>query len=79
MKTIWIGHLDDKFGYDLEVAAETEKECRDALLKEYVRAYKRRNGCHPKTDYYYGERSNYEVAKDEIFVYEAKLGEVEWT
>lgn len=41
----------DRFGYTLRCIALTEKECREAMISEYVRAYEQRNGENPKEVY----------------------------
>lgn len=79
-KKIYMATLD-RFGYELTVIAKTEKEAIDALMEEYVRAYKVRNGYDPREDIAYeygGDRSYYEVAKGDIGIYDFELGKVEW-
>lgn len=61
----------DRFGYSLEVFAETEKEARRALVKEYNRAYYNRNGCKPTSE----EIRN---RNEDIYIREVELNKVEW-
>ena len=78
---IYEGTLD-RFGYDLKVICNTEKECIDKLLKEYVRAYKQRNGGeNPRKEIAYDRHSDktyYEEAKEDIIISEYEIGKVEW-
>lgn len=83
MSKIYMATLD-RFGYDLTVIAKTKKEAEDALMEEYINAYKVRNGSDPREDMYEdmyeygGDRSYYEVAKGDIGIYDFELGKVEW-
>lgn len=76
--SIWLAELD-RFGYTLRVVGRTKEEARDALIKEYVKTYKEWNGIHPKKDIFYGDRSYYDSAVDEICPLELQFGEVDWT
>ena len=78
--SVWYGELD-RFGYVLKTVGATEKEVRDALSKEYIRAYKDINGTDPRKDltYYYNDESTYyDSAMEEMSVWEMTFGEVEW-
>lgn len=70
MKKIYIGTLY-RFGYDLTVAAETEKAARSALVKEYNRAYKMRNNCKPSSEEIRNRNEDMEIQE---FI----IGQVEW-
>ena len=80
-KYIYKGVLD-RFGYDLTVIAYTEEECKEQLMKEYVRVYKRDNpDSDPKKDIAYdrySERTYYNQALEDICVCKYELGKVEW-
>ena len=41
----------ERFGYTLQCIALTEKECKRAMIDEYVRAYKQQNGTDPEEAY----------------------------
>lgn len=41
----------DRFGYNLQCIALTEKDCKRAMIDEYVKAYKRENGTDPEEAY----------------------------
>lgn len=77
MKKIYIANLY-RFGYDLEVAAETEDEARENLLAEYIRAYKDINGSDPSEDITIYGNSYLENAGEDIEIREHELGKVEW-
>ncbi len=49
-KYVYFGMID-RFGYDINCIALTEKECRDAIIKEYIRVYKQENGTDPQKAY----------------------------
>ena len=49
-KYIWYGEVD-RFGYDLQCIALTEKECKRAMIDEYVKIYKKENGTDPEEAY----------------------------
>ena len=70
----------ERFGYTLTCVGQTEEEVRKAMMKEYTRAYKQRNGgLSPRKEYsYWGDQSDYDVAKEEMFVSEMPFGKVEW-
>lgn len=76
---VFIGQLE-RFGYTLTVVSATEKEAREALLKKYVKAYKARNGVHPKyeSDCYSSYSSYYDCAKEEMYIEEVELNQVLW-
>lgn len=76
---VFLGELD-RFGYALTCVGNTEEECVKALMKEYTRAYKQRNeGMTPgKCFSYEDDKSDYAIAKEEIYVRELSTGEVEW-
>jgi hypothetical protein len=68
--TIYIGTLD-RFGYELRVASHSEEETRKALLKDYRRAYKNRNGFYP-------DKETISTVNDDMNIDEFKLNEVHW-
>lgn len=61
----------DRFGYSLEVFADTEKEARKALVKEYNRAYYNCNGCKPTSE-------EIRSRNDDIIIREVELNKVNW-
>ncbi len=80
MNKIYIGTLD-RFGYELTVVCNTEPECKDELLKEYVKAYKKRNGGNPRKEIAYdrhSENSYYIEAEEDIVIREYTIGKVVW-
>lgn len=70
MKKVYVGTLY-RFGYDLTVVADSEKAVRSALVKEYNRAFKLRNGCKPNSE----EIRN---RNEDIEIREFVFGQVEW-
>ena len=40
-KTIYIGQMEEVFGYGLSVVANSKKECEDTMFKTYGKLYKR--------------------------------------
>lgn len=76
-ETIYICTLD-RFGYTLTTAGKTEKQAREAIIKEYVKTYKKwNNGADPRKE----ERRNgtyYDEMLEDLYVYELPIGEVEW-
>lgn len=78
--SVWYGELD-RFGYVLKVIGRTEEEVREALSKEYIKAYEDINGCDPREDltyYHDDEQTYYDNAMEDINVWEATFGKVEW-
>ena len=76
---VCIGELD-RFGYTLTCVGKSEDECIKAIMKEYTRAYKQRNcGLTPGKSFEHDDnKSDYAVAKEEIYVRELSFGEVDW-
>lgn len=77
---VWYAELE-RFGYTLQVVAGTEKEAKDALLAEYIKAFKRYNdGEDPRkcTEMYGEDRTYYEIAEEEIYATFMEFGKVEW-
>lgn len=77
--SVWIGELY-KFGYNLTVVGETEKEVKDALMSAYEKTYRDlNNDADPRKDKHerYGV-SYYDNALEDICVYEMLFGKVEW-
>lgn len=76
---VWLAELD-RFGYILRVVGRTKEEAEDALMKEYVKTYRNRNGSNPKNVSFYGaDESFYDVALSDMSVTEMPFGEVDWT
>lgn len=76
--SVWVGELD-RFGYVLQTVGRTEEEVREALSKEYIKAYKDINGTDPREDYiYFKESTYYDSAMEDISIWEATFGKVEW-
>lgn len=80
-KKIFLGRLE-RFNYELTVIDYTEKECREKLMKEYLRSFMRDNpGVNPKKELWdprYSNMTFYEVAEDSMSVIEMEIGKVEW-
>lgn len=78
---LFLGTLD-RFGYELTVIAHTEEECKKALMKEYLRVFKRDNpNLNPKKDLWderYSDMTFYEAAMNDIGFVEMEVGKVEW-
>lgn len=67
---IYYGELY-RFGYTLTVVADSEKKARSALVKEYNKAFKLRNGCAPSHEEVKNRNSD-------IRIIEMMPGQVEW-
>ena len=67
---IYVGTLD-RFGYVLRVIATSKAEAKRLLIAEYKNAYEEINHCRPS-------KETFKIAKDEIFVDEVEIGQVEW-
>ena len=68
----------DRFGCTLQVIGRTEEEARQAMIDEYLKIYKKENGCHPKDDMFWSDRSYWDVFLDELYVSKREFGKVEW-
>lgn len=75
--SVWIGELD-RFGYVLKTVGRTEDEVRDALSKAYIKTYEYINGNDPREDLSYGDTTYYDSAMEDINMWEATFGKVEW-
>lgn len=77
---VWYAELE-RFGYTLQTVAGTEKEAKDALLAEYIKAFKRYNdGQDPRRykEFFVEDRTCYEIAEEEIYTTFMEFGKVEW-
>lgn len=78
MKKIYIGSLY-RFGYDIQVAAKTEKEVKELLMAEYLKTYLEWNdGEDPREEESEWGNTYYENAEECIEIVEMELGKVEW-
>ena len=77
MEKVYLGQVE-RFGYVLTAVGRTEKEVKDALLKEYRKAYKDINGIDPKTDVTVSGRPFQEVFLEELDIEEMEFGKVVW-
>ena len=88
-KTVWFCEIE-RFGYTLQVIGRTKEVVREAMIKEYVRAYKRQNnGADPQKAYLLKKSGSseydsvdadyFETFLDELYVEEREFGKVEWT
>lgn len=72
----------DRFGYTLQVIGRTEEEARQAMIEEYIKAYKRENGVDPRDedeiDPRWGDHY-YTTFVEELYVEKREFGKVEWT
>lgn len=75
--SVWIGELD-RFGYVLKTVGRTKDEVKEALSKEYIKTYKDINDSDPRKDSYYGDTTYYDSAMEDINMWEATFGKVEW-
>ena len=79
-KCIYIASLY-RFGYDLTVAAESERDAVNALMSDYDEAFERYNGCEPSEIAYdrgETEKTYHDLAKEEIEIRSYEIGKVEW-
>lgn len=87
-KYVWFAEVN-RFGYFLQCIGNSESEVRDAIIEEYVRAYKTRNdGADPRAEYllkqngsdeYNAEDADYyEWFIEELYIEKRELGKVEW-
>ena len=69
----------ERFGYTLTAMGKTEREAKDAIIAEYVRAYMDENeGSHPiKDEHPYGG-TYYDNMLEDLSVEEIEFGVVEW-
>lgn len=88
-KTVWFCETE-RFGHTLQVIGRTKEEAREAMIKEYVRAYKRQNdGADPQQEYLLKQSGSdeysaadadyFEIFLDELYIEEREFGKVEWT
>ena len=80
-ETVWVAQLE-RFDYTLVAVGKTEKEAREAILKEYIKAFTDLNGEDPREtvaeEYGYDTTTFYDIAEEELFAEEVKFGEVKW-
>ena len=78
MKKIYVGTLY-RFGYDIQVAAKSEKEVKELLMAEYLKTYLEwNNGEDPREEESMWGGSLYDDAEESIEIVEMELGKVEW-
>ena len=68
----------ERFGYTLSTIALTEKEAKDAITEEYIKAFKDENGEHPSKCILPSNRTYMDIFNDELFVTKRELGSVSW-
>ena len=87
--TVWFCETE-RFGYTLQVIGRTKEEAKEAIIKEYVRAYKKQNdGADPQQayllrqsgseEYDFIDADYFETFLDELYIEEREFGKVEWT
>lgn len=72
----------ERFGYVLQAVGRTAKEAEDAVIAEYIRAFKDlNNGDDPAEvcdDEFFSTRSYLEFARDELYTEKVEFGKVVW-
>ena len=88
-KYVYFGEVD-RFGYMLECIDTSEEKVRNALIEEYIRVYKQRNGSDPREafelresgadedEYDNVDAEYYEHFLGDLVIQKRELGEVEW-
>ena len=69
----------ERFGYTLSTIALTEKEAKNAITEEYIKAFKDENGEHPNKSIAFDNRTYMDIFNDELFVTKRELGNVVWS
>ena len=72
----------ERFGYTLQCIGLSEAEVKEAMINEYVKAYKRKNGTDPRDEdeidpnwgYHY-----FTLFLGELYVEKREINKVEWT
>lgn len=75
-KYVYFGEVE-RFGYMLECIGLTEQETKEAMINEYVRAYKNKNGVDPRE----GDdedKKYYNNFIEDLSISKRELGVVEW-
>lgn len=67
----------ERFGYTLQVIGRTEKECKDAMINEYVRTYKDENGVDPRKGDEI-DKEYFDTFMDEMNIEKREFGKIEW-
>ena len=77
--SVWVGELD-RFGCTLTVVGQTEEEVTEALMNAYEKTYRDVNDdLDPREETSrWGDKSDYESAKEDIYAREMIFGRVEW-
>lgn len=78
MAEIWFSEIE-RFGYTLQCIGNSEKEVLDAMIDEYIKTYKKRNGVDPSVEEDADDKEYYEVFLEELCIEKRELGKVEWT
>ncbi len=77
-KGAYVGTLE-RFGYTMTCVGKTEKDVVASIMKCYDESYRHNNGgLDPKKAHSYGEESDYDVARGDVYVRFLEYGEVEW-
>ena len=86
---VWFCEIE-RFGYTLQVIGKKKEEAREAIIKEFVRAYKKQNdGADPQQEFLLKQSGSdeydpidadyFETFLDELYIEEREFGKVEWT
>ena len=67
-KYVYFGEID-RFGYTWQCITLTEEECREAMIAEYIRMYKKENGTNPKEAYDWMEANKVREDLEELDEY----------
>lgn len=85
---VWFCEIE-RFGYTLQVIGRTKEEAKEAIIKEYVRAYKQQNdGADPQQAYLLKQSGSeeydsidaeyFETFLDELYIEKREFGKVKW-
>lgn len=67
----------ERFGSYFRCAGRTEDEVKKAMIKEYVRVYKQRNGVDPRRGDEV-DKEYFNTFLEELYIEELIFGKVEW-
>ena len=77
-RTVWLCEMD-RFGYTLQVVGRTEKEAKEAMTAEYIKAFKNANDGEDPSEVEYNDSETYfDCFMEELYATEMEFGVVEW-
>lgn len=68
----------ERFGYTLQVIALTEEEAKQAMIDEYIKAFKKDNFCDPRECHRESGETYFDTFLDELYVEKREFGKVYW-